>query len=153
MTIWSTTFVFLMALAVSALATPLVARLAITLGAVDRPDERKVSRRPNIPLLGGISVALGFFVGLAAGMLLTPGETGFRSHLEGLLLGGLLVLSLGVFDDRWGLSAFPKLAVQVAAAGIATPPPCCATSCMRCAGAAMNGKRVIRMRPGAKTSP
>ena len=119
MTIWSTTFAFLMALAVSALATPIIARLAITLGAVDRPDERKVNRRANIPLLGGISVALGFFVGLAAGMLLTPGETGFRSHLEGLLLGGLLVLSVGALDDRWGLGAIPKLTVQVLAAGIA----------------------------------
>jgi UDP-GlcNAc:undecaprenyl-phosphate GlcNAc-1-phosphate transferase len=113
------TFAFLIALAVSALATPAVARLAITLGAIDRPDERKVNRRPNIPLLGGISVALGFFVGLAAAMLLAPEEAGFRSHLEGLLLGGLLVLSLGALDDRWGISAFPKLAVQIVAAGIA----------------------------------
>ncbi len=119
MTIWSLSFAFVLALAVSALATPIVARLAITLGAIDRPDERKVNRRPNIPLLGGISVALGFFVGLAAAMLLTPGETGFRSHLEGLLLGGLLVLSLGAVDDRWGLGALPKLVVQVAAAAIA----------------------------------
>ncbi len=64
-------------------------------------------------------MALGFFVGLAAAVLLVPEETGFRSHLEGLLLGGLLVLSLGAFDDRWGLGALPKLVVQVAAAGIA----------------------------------
>jgi UDP-GlcNAc:undecaprenyl-phosphate GlcNAc-1-phosphate transferase len=118
-TIWSITLAFLTALVVSALATPIVARLALTLGAIDRPEERKVNRRPNIPLLGGISVALGFFVGLAAAILLTPEETGFRSHLEGLLLGGLLVLSLGALDDRWGLSAFPKLLVQILAAGIA----------------------------------
>jgi UDP-GlcNAc:undecaprenyl-phosphate GlcNAc-1-phosphate transferase len=118
-TIWSTSFAFLMALAVSALATPIVARLAISLGAVDRPDERKVNRRPNIPLLGGISVALGFFVGLAAAMLLSPEETGFRSHMEGLFLGGLVVLSLGALDDRWGLGAFPKLTAQILAAGIA----------------------------------
>ena len=69
MTIWSITFAFLLALAVSALATPIVARLAISLGAIDRPDARKVNLRPNIPLLGGISVALGFFVGLAAAIL------------------------------------------------------------------------------------
>jgi UDP-GlcNAc:undecaprenyl-phosphate GlcNAc-1-phosphate transferase len=118
-TIWSITFPFLLALAVSALATPIVARLALSLGAIDRPDERTVNRRPNIPLLGGISVALGFFVGLAAAVLLTPGESGFRSHLEGLLIGGLLVLTLGALDDRWGLGALPKLSVQVLAAGIA----------------------------------
>jgi UDP-GlcNAc:undecaprenyl-phosphate GlcNAc-1-phosphate transferase len=118
-TIWSMSFAFLMALGVSALATPMVARLAITLGVVDHPDERKVNRRPNIPLLGGISVALGFFVGLAVAILLAPEETGFLSHLEGLLLGGLLVLSLGALDDRWGLGAFPKITVQILAAGIA----------------------------------
>jgi len=119
LTIWSITFAFLIALAVSALATPIVARLAITLGAIDQPDERKVNRRPNIPLLGGFSVALGFFVGLAAAILLTPEEVVFRAHLEALLLGGLLVLTLGALDDRWGLGALPKLAVQIAAAGIA----------------------------------
>ena len=95
MTIWSITFAFLIALAVSALATPIVARLAIALGAVDQPDERKVNRRPNIPLLGGVSVALGFFVGMAAAILLTPEELVLRCHLEGLLLDGLLGLSLG----------------------------------------------------------
>jgi len=118
-TIWSITFAFLIALAVSALATPIVARLAITLGAVDQPNGRKVNRRPNIPLWGGAAVALGFFVGMAAAILLTPQEVVFRSHLEGLLLGGLLVLSLGAFDDRWGLGALPKLTVQIVAAGIA----------------------------------
>lgn len=119
MTIWSITFAFLTAVAVAALATPIVARLATALGAIDRPDARKVNRRPNIPLLGGLSVALGFFVGLAAAILLTHEEIGFHSHLEGLLLGGLLVLSLGALDDRWGLGAIPKLAVQILAAAIA----------------------------------
>ena len=112
MTIWSLSFAFLLALAVSA-------RLAIGVGAVDQPNERKVNRRPGIPLLGGISVATGFFVGLAVAVLLVPEQAGLRSHLEGLLLGGLLVLSLGAFDDRWGLSASPKLVVQIAAAAIA----------------------------------
>ncbi len=119
MTIWSITLAFLLALGVSALATPIVARLAIAVGAIDQPEERKVNRRPNIPLLGGFSVALGFFVGLAAAILLAPEETPFLSRLEGLLLGGLLVLSLGALDDRWGLGALPKLAVQILAAGIA----------------------------------
>jgi len=118
-TIWSTTFAFLIAVAVSALATPMVAHLAVTLGAVDQPDERKVNRRPNIPLLGGGSVALGFFVGLAVAIVLAPAEVVFRSRLEGLLLGGLLVLSLGALDDRWGLGAIPKLAVEILVAGIA----------------------------------
>ena len=90
MTIWSTAFAFLIALAVSALVTPIVARLAITLGVVDRPDERKVNRRPNIPLLGGVSVALGFFVGKALAGRLSPGAVRYAmlgvSGVAGLML-------------------------------------------------------------------
>lgn len=107
------------ALVVSALATPLVSRLALACGAVDRPNERKVSPRPDMPLLGGFSVALGFFVGLSTAILLAPAEARISPHLEALLLGGLLMLGIGAFDDRFGLSALPKLGIQVLAAGIA----------------------------------
>ncbi len=110
---------FGLAVAASALATPVVSRLALAFGAVDRPNERKVSRRANIPLLGGVSVALGFFVGLAAALILAPGGDASWNRLEAMLVGGLLVLGLGAFDDRWGLGALPKLVVQIAAAAVA----------------------------------
>ena len=54
----------------SAVATPLVVGLALKLGVVDRPNERKVNRRANIPLLGGLAVALGFTVALALSLSL-----------------------------------------------------------------------------------
>ena len=57
-----------------AATTPIAARIAHALGAVDRPDERKVNRRADIPLLGGLAVALGFFVGLAVALILTGDE-------------------------------------------------------------------------------
>ena len=119
MTVVSLLAPFLIAAAVSALATPLVARFARTIEAVDKPDERKVNRRDGIPLLGGAAVALGFYVGLAVAILLS-GEGGiFRNHIEGLLLGGLLLVALGVVDDRWPLDARPKLVIQVLAASFA----------------------------------
>ena len=104
--------------AVAALSTPIVSRVACALRVIDRPNERKVNRRENIPLLGGISVALGLFVGLATGVLLSGGLPA-RGHLEGLLLGGLLLVGIGAFDDRFSLNAPPKFAVQLAAAGVA----------------------------------
>lgn len=103
----------------AALATPLVGRLARALGVIDRPDERKVNRRQDIPLLGGIAVALGFFTGLAVAMLLTGDRVGYRDHVEGQLLGSLILLTLGVVDDRWALGARSKLAVQALAAALA----------------------------------
>jgi len=109
---------FALAVVVAAAATPIVSRLAVAFGAVDRPNDRKISRRENMPLLGGIAVALGLFVGLAVCALLVEGDV-FRGHLEAYLLGGTLLLGVGVIDDRWSLRAFPKLIVQVAAAAVA----------------------------------
>jgi len=56
---------FAAALATAALATPLASKLSFALGAIDRPNERKVSARANIPRWGGLAVALGAFVGIA----------------------------------------------------------------------------------------
>ncbi|MEN8159930.1 MAG: MraY family glycosyltransferase, partial [Myxococcota bacterium] len=108
------------ALVTAALATPVAGRLSIAAGAIDRPNERKVSARPNIPRWGGLAVGLGTFVGLAVA-LLTLGEAAaeLRADLEALVAGGLLVLAIGALDDRWSLSAWPKLAVEIAAAAIA----------------------------------
>jgi UDP-GlcNAc:undecaprenyl-phosphate GlcNAc-1-phosphate transferase len=110
---------FLAAVVVAAIATPIVSRVALAFGAIDRPCERKVSQRPSMPLLGGLGVALGFFVGLAVALLLAGEQGGYRSHLEGLLLGALLLLAVGAVDDRFSLTARTKLMVQVVAAAIA----------------------------------
>ena len=110
---------FVAALLVAALATPLVSRLALALGAVDKPNERKVSVRRAMPLLGGLSVAFGFLVGVSVALQLVPAESGIAGEMEPLLIGGLMMLGLGALDDRWGLSAWPKLAVQLSAAAIA----------------------------------
>ena len=111
--------ILLVAAGGAALATPAVAYLARTFGVFDRPDERKVNRRQGIPLLGGLAVALGFLVGLSVALLLTGSGAQHSGHLEGQILGGLLVLALGVVDDRWPLSARPKLLVQGTAAAVA----------------------------------
>ena len=100
-------------------ATPVVSRLAQSLEVIDRPNDRKVNRRENIPLLGGLAVALGFFVGVALTVFLFPENASYRGRLEGFLLGGLLILGMGAFDDRFSLGPRTKLAVEIAAAAIA----------------------------------
>ena len=110
---------FAAAALVAAATTPIAARIAHALGAIDKPNERKVNLRQNIPLLGGIAVALGFFVGLSITILLTGDQQEFRGHLEGQLLGSLLLLGLGVVDDRRALSARTKLPFQIVAAAVA----------------------------------
>jgi len=108
----------LVSFVVALITTPLVARAAVALGIVDRPSERSVSRRANMPLLGGLAVAGGLAAGVVAGVYLTE-DLFYTQRAGGLLLGGLLVIALGVLDDQRGLGAVPKLAVQVIAASIA----------------------------------
>ena len=111
------------AFGVAALSTPWVARFALAVGAVDRPNDRKVSRRDNMPLLGGLAVAAGFTAAMAWVLAFGPPE-GLDSEksmdkVRGLALGGLVILGLGAIDDRFGLGARAKLTGQLVAAGLA----------------------------------
>jgi UDP-GlcNAc:undecaprenyl-phosphate GlcNAc-1-phosphate transferase len=105
------------AFAVAAIATPLVGRMALASGAIDRPSARGVNERPNMPLWGGLAVGAAFAVGLLA-MVALAGH-GPDPRLRGLLLGGLVMLATGMCDDRFGLNAWAKLAGQVLAAVVA----------------------------------
>lgn len=108
----------LVAAGAAALSTPLVGRVAVALGVVDVPNPRKVNKRPNIPLMGGLAIAIGCAAGVLAawGLGLTTPEENRR--LGGFFLGGALMLAIGAWDDRFGLEAKVKLVVQIVAAGI-----------------------------------
>jgi UDP-GlcNAc:undecaprenyl-phosphate GlcNAc-1-phosphate transferase len=116
---WELIVPFAAACGVAAVSTPMVSLLARQVGAVDRPNERKVSRRADMPLLGGIAVALGCSVGLASSVISAPWDADAISRIEGFLIGGSVLLVVGVFDDRWDVSAWSKIVFQVAAAAVA----------------------------------
>lgn len=106
------------AFGVAVLMTPLVIRLALAVGIIDQPNERSISRRPNMPLMGGVAVGAGF----AAGLLVAVRQIGIDvpdRHLAGLAIGGVLVLASGIYDDRFGMNAWSKFTVQIAAAILA----------------------------------
>jgi len=89
--------------------TPLVRRLAIRLGVVDRPAARKIHTRTT-PLLGGVAIYLAFIVTLAI-----LGDRFYIQQVIGILLGATLCSFMGLWDDRLGLGALVKLAGQIAA--------------------------------------
>jgi UDP-GlcNAc:undecaprenyl-phosphate/decaprenyl-phosphate GlcNAc-1-phosphate transferase len=94
------------------LLTPAVGGMARLLGAVDRPESRRLNRRP-IPRLGGLAIFLGIIVPALAFLDLS-GEA------RGVLLGAAVATVVGAVDDFRGLSPPTKLIGQVSAAAI--PP-------------------------------
>jgi UDP-GlcNAc:undecaprenyl-phosphate GlcNAc-1-phosphate transferase len=107
------------AFGIAFVATPLVGRLALAVGAVDRPNARTVSQRARMPLLGGLAVALAFVLGLAVALLGFGGYGVPSERVRGLLLGGAIMLIVGIWDDRFGMKAWPKFAFQILAAAVA----------------------------------
>lgn len=99
--------------------TPLAGRLALATGVIDRPTARGANQRSNIPLLGGLAVAGGFFAAVVAATWAASGPSDAGTRWFGLVAGGLVLVAAGVWDDRFGMSALPKLLVQTAAAAIA----------------------------------
>jgi UDP-GlcNAc:undecaprenyl-phosphate GlcNAc-1-phosphate transferase len=94
------------------LLTPAVGGMARLLGAVDRPDSRRLNRRP-VPRLGGLAIFLGIIVPALAFLDLS-------SETRGVLLGAAVATVVGAVDDFRGLAPPTKLAGQVCAAAI--PP-------------------------------
>lgn len=101
----------LTAAAVSCAVTPLVKMLARKVGAIDIPkDERRMHHQP-IPRLGGLAIFLGFLVSF-----LIFGRKYFDTGVQGILLGAVLIVILGILDDIMTLKALPKFAIQILAA-------------------------------------
>jgi UDP-GlcNAc:undecaprenyl-phosphate GlcNAc-1-phosphate transferase len=111
--------VFLASAAAAFGATPLVRRLAVRWGAIDRPSDRKVHPQPT-PTLGGLALWLAVLVGLGVAWLIPSFRELFQVSLEpvGAIVGGAVIVVLGAYDDVRGMSAPAKVAGQVLAAGL-----------------------------------
>ena len=102
----------LAAAVVALISTPVVRSLAFRVGAVDVPrDARRMHKHP-IPRMGGLAIFFGFVLSVLVFLPLTP-------QLRGMLLGGVIILILGIFDDIYALPAKPKFLVQIGAALVA----------------------------------
>ena len=98
---------------------PWVRKLALNLRAFDPVSDRRVQQR-RIPTLGGLAIAIPLYVGIGL-LYLWPNAISERffadaRQVRALLLGGLVVLGLGVYDDLHGASAWIKLPCEIFAA-------------------------------------
>ena len=110
--------IVVVAAGVAALSTPIVKRFALSVGAVDRPNDRKVSHRAAMPLMGGLAVGLGCGSGLVAAYFLASGD-GLSIRIAGFAAGATILLLVGAWDDRFTMPARRKLFFQILAAAIA----------------------------------
>lgn len=102
---------------ISYAATPHVKNLAHKVGAIDVPkDNRRMHKQP-IPRLGGLAIYLAFLF-----TVLIFGDV--DRQMQGILLGTVMIVVLGVLDDIMTLKALPKFLVQIAAAGVAVYHGC-----------------------------
>lgn len=106
---------FLVALAMAVILafgiTPLIRHIAQRVGALDRPVARSVHTQAT-PYLGGLAIFLAFSI-VAVSFL------GVHNRpLQGILLGGAVIVALGIFDDIFVIRPLWKLLGQIAASGI-----------------------------------
>ena len=111
----------LLAMAVAAVvsfaSTPLVKTLAYKVGAIDVPKDNRRMHKVPIPRLGGLAIFLAFLLSV-----LVFAE--IDRQMQGILLGAVMIVILGVMDDIMALKALPKLLVQIAAAAVAVYRGC-----------------------------
>jgi len=96
--------------------TPLVRRYAIRFGFVEQGGGRRIHRQPT-PRLGGIAIMTAFYAPLVVLALIETG-TGKLFYKQvnsalGLMIAGLVIGALGVYDDLKGADAKKKFAVQI----------------------------------------
>jgi UDP-GlcNAc:undecaprenyl-phosphate GlcNAc-1-phosphate transferase len=121
MSISSTQFAILglSAFALTGLLTWPVRALAIRLGAMDAPNLARKTQTEPVPYLGGVAIALGItIVSLAAvfvgGDALGQDNGQLKDLALTVLLPGLLLGAMGLFDDLRSLSPWPRLLTQTA---------------------------------------
>jgi len=101
-------YVFLVSLFTAIILTPPISKLAVRIGGVDRPEERKV-HTSETPRLGGIAIFCAFILAIIL-------FCDIDRQTRGLLTGAIVIFITGLIDDLVGLSPRQKLVGEVMAA-------------------------------------
>ena len=113
--------VLVLAFVASIVLTPLVKRFAYRVGAVDRPNYRKVHAR-IMPRLGGLAIfgsfLIGYFILRPVDPISNAVEPAFIPITTAIIIGAFIIIITGVFDDMLEITAKAKLLGQLLAASI-----------------------------------
>ena len=101
---------FSISFAVSMLMTPFAKKFAFKVKAIDYPKSRGLNKEP-MPRIGGLAIFLGF---IASVIVLSFFVKDFHTkQFLGFLIGGILIVILGIFDDIYELTPKIKFVVQL----------------------------------------
>ncbi|SES87724.1 UDP-GlcNAc:undecaprenyl-phosphate GlcNAc-1-phosphate transferase [Oceanobacillus limi] len=102
------TIAFFISLFSAWLLTYPVNKLAVKIGAVDFPNDRKIHTKVT-PRLGGLAIFVGAFLGA---IYLQP----YHEHLPEIIFGAITIIITGALDDRYTIRPVVKLTGQLIAA-------------------------------------
>ena len=112
-------WVFLAALAVSFLLTPLMRCLAIRNGVVDQPDMKRKAHVEPIAYMGGVAIFLGWLTGVSLCFFMAannPLQTRQFAFPLSVIVGAAAITITGLMDDVYGVSPRVKIGGQFFAA-------------------------------------
>jgi UDP-GlcNAc:undecaprenyl-phosphate GlcNAc-1-phosphate transferase len=102
-----------------AIGTWTARRIAVRFGIVNHPNPIVPDHIRPIPYLGGLGIAAGVLLAVAAVLLVGGAGAATAMAPAGVLLGSLLFLGVGLADDLLGFGATAKIILQLAAAAAA----------------------------------
>ena len=101
--------VYLLAMIVTALVTPLCILIAPRIGAMDIPkDKRRIHKKP-MPRFGGVALFLGFLTAFCWFDQISEQQAG-------IIAAAAVIMIIGIVDDIKGVPAKIKLLGQIACA-------------------------------------
>lgn len=88
--------------------TPVAKHFSIRFGFIDVPkDARRVHKKP-IPTVGGLAIYMAFLIVVVC-------LTQLNRQLMGIMAGALIIVVMGLIDDKYDLNAKLKLVIQICA--------------------------------------
>jgi UDP-GlcNAc:undecaprenyl-phosphate GlcNAc-1-phosphate transferase len=106
------------AIALSSLLTPILRRVALHIGATDKPNiQRKMQKQP-VPYLGGVAVSVTVVTLSFLALFLSDFTKQTVSLATSTMLPAMAISALGLIDDLRGLQPWPRLMIQSATAFI-----------------------------------
>jgi UDP-GlcNAc:undecaprenyl-phosphate/decaprenyl-phosphate GlcNAc-1-phosphate transferase len=98
--------------------TPIMRKLAISVGAVDSPNIARKEQKEPVPYLGGVAIALGVVIASYSSLLAVDFSMETFRLASFVLVPAIAISVMGLIDDLRGLQPWPRLIAQTATGAI-----------------------------------